>query len=981
MKGTLWLFLLWINAFSVQFLHAQKLAGAEIYYQLLSGKTYLITAQVYRQCEQTALNHLDGFVMADSFKIPMSFKRVSIQKINDTCGNPCHKTNAMSNPGFERHIYTDTIDFTKAPYKAIHTAGLCLVKFAIHQKLRDTTVTTHSYGNGMLYIDAQVNTCLNFPKLRSPEFSFDPKFLNACNQNFMYSPGPIDSTDFDSLSFELDIPLLDQNSPVTYTGNFSKDFPMTPYCLPNAGNISCRPLPNALPPRGFFFDKETCEIGLTPTTCNETGTIKFRMSEWRRDSTNTFRRIGYVCREMSTRIQQMPANNLAQIIGSGTKYSMCNGSTICLNKKALDQTVDDTVYLDWNHGIPDANFKLKDSSAREKEAQFCWTPKTMPANGTFFFGTKSYDQLCNSALTSRSFLITHYAPVKFKTSYNINGCNQLSFEIHTTDTGSPLTSNSSLFDINGQLLFSSSQQKDSFTINSNGTFYLRYAVSNHWRGLCPLIRYDTIQIHDALPKGFEYKGIDTLVCKSYPATLSFSPYKIPRILSWAWYRNDTFVSSSDSSIKALINDTSFYRLLITDTRACHSESKRRFIPYLHDAKLFVDSTLFSCPAAVYTIVPNLSGLQQPITYQWVGPAMDTSGKDVYTFAPQANDKVFLRVKDDNHCNVSDSVSISYYPQYSFELATDQPLVCQDSVAIIKVTKFNMALAVKTNWNINGFDSLMPFTLQYADVFKSKTQIKLTIEDKNHCTFSDSLEIIPLPHFDVTLNNPTPVCAGTVIILRPSIKPYLLNKTFQWTVNNQKLNTTDSFLLYNSATSASVKVKVAEAGQCFADDTAFLHIYLLPDLLIQSDTDFNRLNKIHMSTNKAFVSYQWSNGQTSRDNDFWAYELGPPGIYDIWLQVKDSNGCYARDSIRIHTNMRSDIHTPEHAPYLIYPNPFTGELTIEIPDDVSMELFSADGQLLESIALHSGRQVLNYTHLAPGIYLLKLGAYTKILVKE
>jgi hypothetical protein len=110
--------------------NAQTIAGGEIYYELISSKKYLVTAHVYRPCSSNPLNSLSGFVIADTFKIPINFKRTQIQKINDTCGNPCNIQNTKSKAGYERHTFIDTVDLNKSPYDSIVKAGLCLVKFA-----------------------------------------------------------------------------------------------------------------------------------------------------------------------------------------------------------------------------------------------------------------------------------------------------------------------------------------------------------------------------------------------------------------------------------------------------------------------------------------------------------------------------------------------------------------------------------------------------------------------------------------------------------------------------------------------------------------------------------------------------------------------------------------------------------------------------------------------------------------------------------
>src|SRR6185503_18162884 len=90
--------------------------------------------------------------------------------------------------------------------------------------------------------------------------------------------------DGDSLSFELGDAMKAKATNISKNSPFTSQIPMTPYCPPNPGTVNCRALPNANPPRGFYFDKETGDIVFTPTKCDEAGPVVIEISEWRRDS-------------------------------------------------------------------------------------------------------------------------------------------------------------------------------------------------------------------------------------------------------------------------------------------------------------------------------------------------------------------------------------------------------------------------------------------------------------------------------------------------------------------------------------------------------------------------------------------------------------------------------------------------------------------------------------------------------------------------
>ena len=149
---------------------------------------------------------------------------------------------------------------------------------------------------------------------------------------------------------------------------------MTPFCPPVPGTVNCRPLPNAKPPRGWYFDKETGDIVFTPTKCDEVGVVVIQVNEWRRDSaTRKWLRIGYTKRDMQLIVKKCPDNN-PPYFGINNKYAVCEGNKICFSILAKDdpflpnQIVPDTIQLTWNFGIPGASFTIVDPKAREKEA-------------------------------------------------------------------------------------------------------------------------------------------------------------------------------------------------------------------------------------------------------------------------------------------------------------------------------------------------------------------------------------------------------------------------------------------------------------------------------------------------------------------------------------------------------------------------------------------------------------------------------------
>src|SRR5690606_21347096 len=154
-------------------LSAQTIGGSEIYYKKTAAGKYDITAHVYRECTSPALTSISTFVISDTVSRAFTLTRTSISKLNDTCSNPCQNLNGASNPGFEKHTFTGSIDFNQFPYNVFINKGLCIVSIAIRMSGRDNLPVNHT--TGLYYQEAEINLCAGMVNANSsPILSFDP---------------------------------------------------------------------------------------------------------------------------------------------------------------------------------------------------------------------------------------------------------------------------------------------------------------------------------------------------------------------------------------------------------------------------------------------------------------------------------------------------------------------------------------------------------------------------------------------------------------------------------------------------------------------------------------------------------------------------------------------------------------------------------------------------------------------------------------
>ena len=514
---------------------ASHMMGGDIIYECLSPGKFKFTIKVYRDCRGIPFNSptitvfcADGGGVQNS--VSVNYVRTAINDITPKCPtdpSPCNPQNQMSGEGIEEHIFEAVVDFNTAPFKAIKDAGCCEVKIKVEQCCRNGAITTITPDN--FYTDAMINIC-NIAQTKnkcntSPQLSIPPVGYLCCNQPFTFNNGVREVVDGDSLSYDLVTPLKANGTNLTYTGNFTSNIPMTPFCPPNKGVINCRPLPNSKPPRGFYFDKETGDIVFTPTQCDEVGIIVIQVTEWRKDSArNKWVKIGYTRRDMQLIVKKCPDNN-PPYFGIVNKYSVCEGNKLCFTILAKDdpylpnQIVPDTVALTWNFGIPGATFTIVDPKAREKEALFCWQTKIGDArpNAYSFTATAKDDNCSNPSSANKGYTVTVKPKARTKRQLEVLDCGKFKFTSWPLDTVNynqknyqyKWTIRDSLN--TGTPLYFGFKKQDSIKFKRGVKYIIEHEITNPPYN-CPSIYSDTIIIPPQLDIELAF-GKDTFVCE------------------------------------------------------------------------------------------------------------------------------------------------------------------------------------------------------------------------------------------------------------------------------------------------------------------------------------------------------------------------------------------------------------------------------------------------------------------------------------
>jgi hypothetical protein len=1041
------LILLILIACRVTSIFSQQISGGEIYYSQIDSFKYAITAHLYRKCNFNSLNSVRGYVYANSLKLNLNLKRISIENISDTCGNPCNKENGFSNLGHEKHTFVDTIDFTKSPYNSVLQQNICTVNFGINENFREGPLTTMD--NHWFYLDAMVNLCHNGKFLKSPEFNIKPKFTLPCNQPLIYNPGVVNFDTDDSLGFELSPVEYDKGKPISYTNNFNINIPATPYCPPNPGVINCRPIPNAKPSRGFFFDNNLCEIIYTPTKCDEVSVIKFKINQYRYNPLNKqYVLVGYVHREMVQSVYFSLNTENPYFSVNTYKYNSCSDQNICIKIKASNPN-NDTVFLNWNQTIEGANVKLLDSNAIQKELEICTNTNSFGnrIRNSYFTVTAS-NKKCNSSV-SKGFMISTLPSIKSKIKTEpIIGCNALSLNLEPDENDSnlykqPLSYSYKIKHLpSQQIAFSSNKQKDTFRFLQNGTYVIESKILLKPYN-CGKTNYDTVVLDGIF--ALDESHSDILVCKGDSVILGDPNFDLNKAkISWEFpignlaldssntfkytqngnrnkirmrFQNkwcnsfqDITVYSDSNNFTINYNDTgicsgnlinlklvnvfpktintlwiinnkdSFYRVDLGDLKINNDQQIK--VQLINNPKCIEEKSIFisarslphfqftdsiSCQNKPSLIQVKITNYSVPIkSFNWSIDQNPIGNKDSilnYIFK-NSNTKIDLKITDSLNCSFNESVYYKAFPPPKFAFVDS--VVCQNLTPTISVIDTSISV-LNYLWTVDGINlDNNKKTLTYD--FYDKQQVSLKAIDTLGCSTEKSMTISMLnrPEFDLLTH---PYCKEQNAQINLNYKSKTPIIKHEWFINGIKTTQTTNSLFGKFIDTTNITHYLTDSNNCIASRTIQIAPYQA-NVQITGLLDYNYHDYVKLSANDDFNSYLWNNNTTSKNNEFWAKSLGPPGQYAIKLTVKDSNACEATHTAVINTDKFTAITNKTMHSLQIYPNPSDGLFTVETDNNGVLEIYSTSGQLIMSQTIQSGKTMLNIKHLQNGVYALK-----------
>ncbi len=770
--------------------------GSDIIYTYLGGRKYAIKYILYHQC-QCKLSVMPTFtVICGSTSITTKPPRVSIRDITPVCSSeqlPCTNSGG-SRLGIEEHIFVDTIDFDKSPFKSF--GSCCQVKLRVAQPwgLVSTTTSTTSYGG-----EAMMDLC-NIGKKgnNSPRFTNIAMCFLCCNQPAYINAGTLDLLDTgDSLAYSLAEPLSASFNAVSWLGGWSKNYPLSSY-FPGGWTDKTKYNQNADPPIGFYIDFETGDIIFTPTKCDENGPLCLMIDEYRKDSTGKWKKLGTTRRDMYITVLSCPGNNPPKITNKSFKYSVCAGTKLCFDVTTEDKPFKlpppatspppDTVKLTWNNAIPGATFVIKDTTVRERVGQFCWTPKKNQASDLpYTFTVTAKDNACpRNAVTVRSFSIKVNFIAETVRTYDTLICGTYAFKSKPINgfRGTP-TYVWEISDKYGQFLdkktysfksnngLKSKNQIDTVIFRKGGKYIVHHTINNPPQN-CPSEYFDTIIIPPLLEVNLSV-GPDTFVCSNTTLRLSARTYNGVPDYKYKWFAPahdpkdtldiiDVFMNSSDSIFRVEISDKKGCTAYDTINVFLKENPKVSMGPDIRIC--WYDSVTITPKAQVaWWINPDTNDtLQQGDTLLWQW-AHDGNPYGTDTFSRIAQRGLYtITVKDSLGCTNTDSMQLIVNDTLFTNAGPDQTLCFNDEL-ILNASGLDTVNNSKSGTYLwyKGLPKTLPILSTQAKL-KFKTQntydylLELEVqEDTLRCYGADTVHIKVNPLPDLIVCAPQKYC--------------------------------------------------------------------------------------------------------------------------------------------------------------------------------------------------------------------------------
>ena len=337
-------------------------------------------------------------------------------------------------------------------------------------------------------------------------------------------------------------------------------------------------------------------------------------------------------------------------------------------------------------------------------------------------------------------------------------------------------------------------------------------------------------------------------------------------MSYSW-------STGDTTARDTFFESGTYWLAVTDTNGCSASDT--FKVSIYDNPMLMISDTSQCEGTITIDAGSFA------SYRWTG------GETTQTVTFSNSNISQVYVTDSNGCTTADTIQIDIYRNPTLDISDTAQ--CAGTVVLDAGTHSSYA------WSTGATSS--------QETFNTSGDYTLTVTNTDGCTTIDSfrVDIHDLPTLMLT---DTFICPGdTAVIDAGDFASYA------WGIG-----VSTRTISLSSSTLGNYLVTVTDSNGCEATDIVTVSGYPQSSITLGNDTALcGDSIVLNVSTYKDLAtSYTWSTGDTA---DLVVFNQS--GLY--WLEVTDTNGCYARDTVNLSLNSPPNIPVIQRVSDTLYTN--------------------------------------------------------------
>ncbi len=508
--------------------HSQVLYGSQIDYKQLDTFKYEVRLIVYADCRDSSFS-LDSnnqfYVHPNnrSSKRSLSPTLVSVQSntpFHDTVSVCSYSTSLFR---ILQYTYLDTVDFNTT-FSSLKNDSLILFEFYTKKmKIGDNISMGGAYRQSTNFAELYLQY-----NVQGGYFSTDAALQAGINHDLFLNNLVDVNNGKDSVIYAFYSPYITSGNVTLYGTWIYYNHPWPVYypssLQPPYNN------PNASPPIGIYFDKNTGLIISTPVGGGGNYDYGVKATIYGTNSNEQRVVVGRMHRDVMLILRNI-ANNNNPMINGPYGYNVCAGSELCFNITTNDVVFTppppatappaDTTILTWDSSLYKlgASFSVVNDSLRLKTGRFCWTPSQEHSSHLpyYFAVTVKDNHGVLNGQTGRVFGVRVKQAAKATVEFDSVLCGSkligiarevlpdsnfsgtLSVISHILDsTGNPLVSDRLYFNSNNT--FISANKRDTLIGDTIGLFILKTVVNNSPNN-CPNTSYDRLRLNLTFPEG------------------------------------------------------------------------------------------------------------------------------------------------------------------------------------------------------------------------------------------------------------------------------------------------------------------------------------------------------------------------------------------------------------------------------------------------------------------------------------------------